>query len=70
MTEIIKFPGLTKGEIPTEDVLDNAKHLETALVMGIDESGEFYAASTTGDVPALLYLMEKFKHNLMGGDYD
>ncbi len=67
---VIKGKFKTYGEIPTADVLDGAKHLKSVLVIGYDENGDAYYASTHGDDELLVYMIEKFKHRILNGDFE
>lgn len=63
---VVAFTGQTFGEVPVGQVLENAKHLKIALVIGETEEGEVYVASSTGDATWMLMGVERFKHWLMG----
>jgi len=61
---------VTRLDIPAGRVIDGAKEadLETALVIGWDEDGEFYFASSKADGGCVLWLLELAKKELMGDD--
>lgn len=67
MTNIIEFNGVTRLDIPAERVLRAAidEPLETAVVVGYDEDGEFYFASSKADGGSVLWLLETAKKELM-----
>lgn len=67
---VIPFGGITRLDIPADKVLDSAKHLKRCMVIGEEEDGTFYAASTTGDMSICLWWAQNFIHKLMSGDYD
>ena len=46
MGEVIGFPSGTKGEVPVQEVLDGAKILQMVCIMGYDQDGNEYYAST------------------------
>ena len=56
---------ITDGEVPVNQVLDNAKHLETVLVIGYEPNGELYLASSTGDAMALNYMVDVAKQEIL-----
>lgn len=68
MTNVIKFTGVTRLDLTPERVLDAAKEsrLGGVVVMGFDEDGEFYAASSYADGGTVMWLLEKCKHSLLG----
>lgn len=71
MSEVIAFSGHTKLDIEPARVLEAAvaHNLETVLVLGLDSEGGLYAAGSTSDVAAVLYMIETFKHKLLSGNY-
>ncbi len=72
MGEVVTLGAATVLDLPAERVLSAAQEaaLETVLVLGIAPDGESYEAATTGDKGLLLYLMERFRHKLMAGDFE
>lgn len=68
---VIAFPGQTFNELQPEMVLEAAKEtkLDCVLILGISPEGGTYSASSTGDVPEILFMLERFKHHLLAGDY-
>lgn len=47
MAEILMFSGITRLDLPPDRILEAAKgKLEGVLVLGYDEAGDFYAASS------------------------
>ncbi len=71
MSNVVNIDTLTKLDVPVEAVLGGAldAKLETVLVLGCADDGEIYAASSTGDVGALLLMIEEWKHKLLSGEY-
>lgn len=70
MGDVIKFDGITRLDIPANDVLGGAvdANLESAVVMGYDQEGEFYFASSIANGPDVLWLMENLKKMLIEAD--
>ena len=56
MGDVIKFNGKTKLDLPANDVLNGAiDKLETAVIVGFDEDGDLYIASTMSSIPEMLW---------------
>ncbi len=55
---VVPFTGLTKLDIPVDKILEGAKeaNLKTVIVIGEDQNGESFLASSSGDL-ALMYWM-------------
>jgi hypothetical protein len=70
MADILKFNGQTVGSISVESVLQGAASLDEILVLGWTKDGEFYAASSTGNGPDLLWLIELFRHGVLAEGLD
>lgn len=63
---VVEFSGETRHEIPADKVLTAALgKLSTALVIGWDEEGGYYFASTTGHGGEIVWLLEVTKKALM-----
>ena len=62
-TKVVKFPGGTTLGIPIENVLEGAKQagLSDIIVVGWDENGDLYGASSFSDAGDLFWLWEMFK---------
>lgn len=63
---VIPFPvksEYTYGEVDPRGVLQGITDadLQTVVVMGYDQNGEEYFASSTSNGPTILWLMEKLK---------
>ena len=57
--------------VEADKVLNGAiGHLETCLVLGDMINGALYFAGTSADKGEILFLIERFKHKLMCGDFD
>lgn len=72
MGDVVTLPGLTTLPIPTERVLDGMKEmkLDEVVVLGFDKEGKLVAATSHTDKARVLYLVSRFTHKLMAGDYD
>jgi len=67
MAKIIPFTGITKLDLPPDQILDGAKGKLTGLViMGYTEDDEMYFASSYADGGTVLWLLEQCKKNLLG----
>jgi len=68
---VVNFPADTLADIPVENVLEEAKKtLESGqvLVCGLNKDGDIYAASSTGDMMILLWVLEQCKKILLEDD--
>ena len=67
MADVVIFPGISRLDIPVERVIEGAKNakLESAVVMGWDDAGVLYFASSYADGGDVLWLMEKAKMALL-----
>ena len=68
MDTLVKFSGLTVGEVSADKVLEDAaaENMAEVVVIGTTTDGELYYASSERD-ERTLYLIEHFKAALMGG---
>ncbi len=56
-------------DMDPDQVLEGAKgELESVIVIGEKENGDFWFASSTGNIPINLWMVEKFKRYLI--DYE
>lgn len=64
---IIPFTGATYGDIPVENVLNGAleQNLKHTLVIGYREDESLYFASSTGERPLMLWLLELIKQDIL-----
>lgn len=69
-SNVVEFPGWSTLDYPVSKVLDDCKHLETVLVLGLNKDGDLEASASTGEVQTLIWLTELWKHNLLAGAYD
>ena len=67
MADVVEFGGITKLDIPPERILNGAleSNLQSAVVIGFDEDGEFYFASSQADGGEVLWLLELARIGLM-----
>jgi len=67
MGDVVQFRGITMLDIPVETVMNmaGAANLGTAVVIGWDEVGDFYFASSASDGGDVLWLLEKAKKMLL-----
>jgi hypothetical protein len=66
MDKVTKFRGITTVDIPADTVLESAVgKLTGVVVVGWDEDGELYFASSYGARGETLWLLEKAKLELL-----
>lgn len=67
MSDIIPFPGSTTLNIDPRQVLEGAlkANLKEAIVIGTDENGYFYLASSEGRAPDINWLLDQAKEYLL-----
>lgn len=65
MADILNFTGITKLDIPVEQVRDNLPLLEGMVIVGFTTEGEEYFASTYADGGDVLWLLERAKKRLL-----
>ena len=70
MSEVIDLPVITRLKIPVSKVLKAAEGLETAVVVGYTEEGEFYFASSDPDGAAVLWLLKLAERKLFAAADD
>ena len=71
MGKVIPFTGITTLELDPDRVLEEAKgKLEGCVVIGFDDDGDLYLASSYADGGTLLWLLESCKQKLMRVDDD
>ena len=60
MPAVVELGMVTSLDIPPERVLRNAvgQRVDSAIVIGYDEDGEFYFASSKADGGAVLWLLD------------
>jgi len=66
MSNIIEFGGMTTLDLPPDKVLTSAVgELNGCLVIGYDQKGGFYFASSYGDDRQILWMIEQAKKQLL-----
>ena len=66
MSNIVDFPGTTYGDIPPDRVLESAiGKMDTVIIIGYDDEGMEYFASSTGDATEMVWLLERMKLKLL-----
>ncbi|MCP4410063.1 MAG: hypothetical protein GY807_20430 [Gammaproteobacteria bacterium] len=67
MSNVIPLGGITKLDLPTDRVLEQAKdHCSGGVVvMGFDDDGGLYFASSIADGGSVIWLLELAKKRLM-----
>lgn len=65
--EVINFSGITLLDFPVERIYKGAMKakLKTLVVVGVDEDGDFYFASTKADGGEVLWYLELAKKRLL-----
>lgn len=65
-SNVVPIGGVTKLDLPVETILEGAKDvLKSAILIGYDEGGEEYFASTFADGGDVLWLLERCKQRLL-----
>ncbi len=67
MTNVIELDVVTSLPIPVDRILKKAldAKMTEVVIIGFDEDGEFFFASSVPDAGNVLYHLEFAKHNLM-----
>lgn len=64
--KIIPLGCITRLDLPVERVLEQAKvQMQNVVIMGWDQDGELYFASTFADGGEIMWLLEKCKAALL-----
>lgn len=67
--KIIPFTGITKLDLPPDQILEAAVgKMEGVVIMGWDAQGEEYFASSYADGGTVLWLLERLKKQLLEVD--
>jgi len=62
MSNVIKFDGLTKLDLPPDQILEEAKDkLQGCMVIGYETNGDLYVASSYADARDILWVLEQVK---------
>jgi len=64
---VVDFTGYTDGDVPVEKVLDGAKEgvVGDVVVIGDGVDDMLYFATSSGNAPRILWLLEQAKLRLM-----
>ena len=67
MGEVIPLGNITRLDLPTDQVLDAVRgHCsDGVVVVGFDDDGDFYFASSLADGGTVLWLLEQAKKKLL-----
>lgn len=66
MSNVIRLPCVTSLDLDPEVILDGAAgRLKTVVILGYDQDGEEYFASSVADGGTVIWLMEKCKKALL-----
>lgn len=64
--KVVEFSGITRLNLDPDRVLERAKgKLQGVVVLGYDQDGEFFGATSYADGGDLLWLLELCKKKLM-----
>lgn len=73
MSNVIKFPGMTFGDLEPRAILEAAleevDEIEELLIIRQNKDGSFQVASASADASIAVYLATKFIHKEMNDDY-
>lgn len=66
-SNVIPLGGVTRLDIPTDQVLENAKGdcTDGVVVLGFDDDGELYFSSSIADGGTVVWLLELAKKALL-----
>lgn len=71
MGDVVVLNNATTLDLPPDRVLSGALgQLDQVLLLGRDQEGADYFASSTTNKTELLWLVESFKQSLLSGDFD
>jgi hypothetical protein len=67
MADIVNFTGVTRLDVPVERVIEDAKAtcLGHVVIIGYDEDGDMYFASSYADGGNVIWLLEQAKKSLL-----
>jgi hypothetical protein len=68
IAQVLRFNGITKLDLPAEQVLDGAREaeLQACVVLGYDAQGDEFFASSMADGADVMWLLERLKQRLLG----
>jgi hypothetical protein len=66
MAKIIQYTGITRLDLPPDQILERAKdQLTDVVIIGYDKDGNDFFASSLADGGTVLWLLEKCKKALL-----
>lgn len=67
MSKVVPIGGITRLDLPTERVLEACKEhcSDGVLIVGFDDDGELYFASSLADGGTIMWLLELTKKRLL-----
>lgn len=66
MGKVILWNGVTTLDTPPDRILEHAVgELDKVVICGLDKNGELYFASSTSQLPEIIWLIEKIKQQVM-----
>lgn len=68
--KVVPLGGETKGTLPVDRVLENNKSALAVVVVGIDEDGRLFVASSSADVVWMHFVMGRASLKILRGDFD
>ena len=70
MGELLQWKGETKLDTSPDSVLKNCVGvLDYCLIIGYDEDGNLKVFSSSSDMAKAHFIITRFQHKLMAGDY-
>jgi hypothetical protein len=69
--KVLTFTGQTTADISVSQMVENINwnELEDALILATDKEGKIRAYSSASDAALMVFMLEKFKINLLTGVY-
>lgn len=70
MADIINFPFIATAPVSPEEVIRGAleTEFEEIIIIGVTKKDEPYLASSTSNIPDILFLIEKMKYELLASE--
>ncbi|MEE9532721.1 MAG: hypothetical protein V3W52_17215 [Syntrophobacteria bacterium] len=65
MGDLVRLGNVTTLDLPVDLICDSAKQLEGIVILGYDEEGEEYFASSYGDKKEVLWLLRRLEKQLL-----
>lgn len=66
MSNVVRFPGITRLDLPVEQIIDRAREagLTEVVIIGFDAEGDEFFASSKADGAQVMYHMQRAIHRL------